>query len=171
MKEPVRKKQLFGTNGVRGVVGKEMNPSLALKIGAALGSLRPGTIAVGRDTRTSGPALSAAVKAGLMACGCDVVDVGIVPTPGLQYIVRGRFDGGAVITASHNPPEYNGIKVIESDGTEMDDEATIAIEDRVFGEEFNLVSWDQVGTEREDPSLIEHYRKGVVGHFPEGIGE
>ncbi|MFA7197923.1 MAG: phosphoglucosamine mutase, partial [Methanoculleus sp.] len=98
-------KQMFGTNGVRGVVGEEMTPALVLKIGAALGSMRKGTIAVGRDTRTSGEALAHALKAGLLMTGCNVVDMGILPTPALQYIIKtNRFDGGAMITASHNPP-------------------------------------------------------------------
>ena len=113
------KKEFFGTNGVRGVVGSEMTPALALTIGLALGSMRPGRVAIGRDTRTSGPALLRALAAGLMAAGCDTVDYGILPTPALQLLVRGSYAAGAVITASHNPPEYNGIKVIEPDGTEM----------------------------------------------------
>ena len=71
-------KRMFGTNGVRGVVGEEMTPALVLKIGAALGSMRKGTIAVGRDTRTSGEALAHALKAGLLMTGCDVVDMGIL---------------------------------------------------------------------------------------------
>ncbi len=104
-------KRLFGTNGVRGIVGEDMHPELALGIGAALGSLRRGRIAVGRDTRTSGPALAAALTAGILSTGCDVVDLGLLPTPALQYIVRGRFVAGAMVTASHNPPEYNGLKI------------------------------------------------------------
>ena len=96
-------KRLFGTNGVRGIAGKEMTPELTLKIGKALGTMRPGKIAVGRDTRTSGPVLINALKAGLLATGCDVVDCGILPTPALQYIVKEHYEGGAMITASHNP--------------------------------------------------------------------
>ena len=81
-------KQLFGTNGVRGVIGEQMNPELVMKIGMALGSMRKGCIGVGRDTRTSGPALSRAIIAGLLATGCDVVDLGVLPTPAVQYLVR-----------------------------------------------------------------------------------
>jgi phosphomannomutase/phosphoglucomutase len=165
-------KQMFGTNGVRGVVGEEMTPALVLKIGAALGSMRKGTIAVGRDTRTSGEALAHALKAGLLMTGCNVVDMGILPTPALQYIIKtNRFDGGAMITASHNPPEYNGVKIIEADGTEMSDEETIRLEDRFFAGEFNVASWDRVGAETAAPDRIEEYIQAVVGHFPAGIGE
>jgi len=98
-------KRLFGTNGVRGVIGQDMTPDLAMRIGKALGTMRKGRIAIGRDTRTSGEALACAVSAGLMATGCDVVDCGILPRPAMQYIVMGWFEAGAMITASHNPPE------------------------------------------------------------------
>ncbi len=100
--------------------------------------MRKGKIGVGMDTRTSGPALSSAVKAGLLATGCDVVDCGILPTPALQYLVKHHFDGGAVITASHNPPEYNGVKIIEADGTEMGDAETIILEERIFSQNFDM---------------------------------
>jgi phosphomannomutase/phosphoglucomutase len=164
-------KRLFGTNGVRGVVGKDMTPALVLKIGAALGSEIRGTIAVGRDTRTSGESLGSALKAGLMACGCHVVDVGILPTPALQYLVRGRYQGGAMITASHNPPEYNGVKVIDADGTEMGDEGTLQIEDRVLHDRFALVPWQEVGKEERSPTLVEDYIQGIVQQFPRNVAE
>lgn len=165
-------KQMFGTNGVRGVVGETMTPALVLKIGAALGSMRKGTIAVGRDTRTSGEALTHALKAGLLMTGCDVVDMGILPTPALQYIIKtGRFDGGAMITASHNPPEYNGVKIIEADGTEMSDDEIIRLEGRFFAGEFDTASWEGVGTETAAPDRLEEYIEAVVRHFPAGIGE
>jgi phosphomannomutase/phosphoglucomutase len=163
---------MFGTNGVRGVIGEEMTPALVLKIGAALGSMRKGTIAVGRDTRTSGEALAHALKAGLLMTGCDVVDMGILPTPALQYIIKtNQFDGGAMITASHNPPEYNGVKIIEADGTEMSDDEIIRLEDRFFASEFVAVSWEDVGAETAAPDRIEEYIRAVVGHFPAGIGK
>jgi phosphomannomutase/phosphoglucomutase len=164
-------KTLFGTNGVRGVVGKEMTPALALKIGSALGSEVKGTIAVGRDTRTSGESLGAALKAGLMACGCDVLDVGILPTPALQFLVRGRCKGGAMITASHNPPEYNGVKVIDEDGTEMGDEDTLRIEDRILHDRFALVPWQEVGMEEHSPTLVEDYIRGILRQFPKNMAE
>ena len=79
-------KRLFGTNGVRGIVGKDLTPELVLSIGEAFGTMRKGRIAVGRDTRTSGETLINAVKSGLLAVGCDVTDCGILPTPALQYL-------------------------------------------------------------------------------------
>lgn len=165
------KKRLFGTNGVRGIVGKDMTPELAMQIGMALGSMRKGLVAVGRDTRTSGPGLSAAVKAGLLACGCDVLDAGVLPTPALQYIVRQHADAGTMVTASHNPPEYNGIKIIEPDGTEMGDNEVVLLEDRIFSGEFTPVPWDAVGTERDGSTLLQEYIDAIIGSFPSGIGD
>jgi phosphomannomutase / phosphoglucomutase len=164
-------KRLFGTNGVRGIFGSDMNPTLTLSIGLGLGSMRKGSIAIGRDTRTTGPALGSALKAGLLATGCDVTDCGILPTPALQYLVRQYFDAGAMITASHNPPEYNGVKVIESDGTEMEDEQIVLLEDHIFGQHFDLAPWNGVGNEHTSPDLISEYIDAIIKHFPANIGE
>jgi phosphomannomutase/phosphoglucomutase len=171
MGEERAKKRLFGTNGVRGVVGQDMNPELVLGIGAALGSMRRGRVAVGRDTRTSGMALASALKAGLMATGCDVVDLGVLPTPALQFIVRGRFAAGAMVTASHNPPEYNGVKVIDTDGTEMGDGEVVQLEDRLFSRRFELSPWDRVGRQSSAPEMVGEYLAAVAGHFPPGTGD
>src|SRR5512136_2530793 len=154
-------KRLFGTNGVRGIVGSDMTPDLVLSIGLALGSLRKGKLVVGRDSRTSGPALASALKAGLLATGCEVTDCGILPTPALQYLVMKHFDAGAVITASHNPPEYNGVKVIEPDGTEMGDEETILLENRIFSRNFTVAPWNCTGSEHNAPDLVHAYIDAV----------
>jgi phosphomannomutase / phosphoglucomutase len=159
-------KRLFGTNGVRGVVGKDLTPELVIAIGQSLGCMRKGRIAVGRDTRTSGEQLVTAVKAGLLATGCDVVDCGILPTPALQYLVKEQFDGGAMITASHNPPEYNGVKIIEPDGTEMGDEETIALEKLIFERSFAPAAWDATGRESRAPALLEEYIAAITRRFP-----
>lgn len=158
-------KQLFGTNGVRGIVGKEITPELALHIGEALGAMRPGRIVVGRDTRTSGPMLANALKAGLLATGCDVVDCGVLPTPALQYIVKEHYEGGAMITASHNPPEYNGVKIIEPDGTEMGDEETIRLETLLSDQSVQVKSWDQVGKEVTAHHLVDEYIHAITSQF------
>jgi len=163
-------KRLFGTNGVRGIVGKDLTPELVLTIGEALGTMRKGCIAVGRDTRTSGETLVKAVKSGLLATGCDVVDCGILPTPALQYLIKGQFDGGAMITASHNPPEYNGVKIIEADGTEMGDEETLKLEQLIFEPSFSPQSWEYIGHEIHAPYLIRKYIQAIVHHFPDRIG-
>jgi phosphomannomutase/phosphoglucomutase len=159
-------KRLFGTNGVRGVIGKDLTPELVLSIGEAFGTMRKGRIAVGRDTRTSGETLVNAVKAGLLAVGCDVTDCGILPTPALQYLVKEQFDGGAMITASHNPPEYNGVKIIESDGTEMGDEETLKLEQRIFDRSYSTNTWEYIGKETIAPHLIEDYITAIANLFP-----
>jgi phosphomannomutase / phosphoglucomutase len=163
-------KKLFGTNGVRGVFGKDLTPELVVSIGQAFGSMRKGCIGVGRDTRTSGDTLVMAAKAGLLAMGCDVVDCGILPTPALQYLVKEHFDGGVMITASHNPPEYNGVKIVEPDGTEMGDEETIKLEEILFSRSFTPVPWDHVGTETQSFHLLDEYINAIVSHFPREIG-
>ena len=150
-------KKLFGTNGARGIAGEVMTPDLVMKIGLSLGKLRKGKVAVGMDTRTSGPSLKCAIKAGLLAAGCDVVDLGILPTPALQYIVKLHFDAGAVITASHNPPEYNGVKVIDSDGTEFSDDDTIKLETVLFSGDFDIRDWTETGRESYAPEMLDEY--------------
>ncbi len=165
-----KKKQLFGTNGVRGVVGELMTPELVMKIGMAVGQIRPGKVALARDTRTSGPALIQAAKAGLMAVGCDVFDFGILPTPALQYAVKDNFAAGIMITASHNPGTYNGVKVIEPDGTEMGDTGSIMIEELLFSEKFDVKDWTKVGIEHSSGDMKEYYISGIINQFKPGIG-
>lgn len=166
MRVQKKQKRLFGTNGVRGIAGKDLTPELVFSIGKALGRMRKGRIAVGRDTRTSGETLGKALKAGLLATGCDVDDCGILPTPALQYLVRDGYTAGAMITASHNPPEYNGVKIIEPDGTEMGDEETVQLEELIFGPATPVTQWENVGREIQVPSLVDRYTEGIIRHFP-----
>lgn len=108
----------IGVSGVRGVVGEFLTPSLTLSFAQAFGTyVGGGRVVVGRDTRTSGPMLQHAVHCGLLAAGCDVVDVGILPTPTMQiYVEHIRARGGIGLTASHNPPEYNALKLFNAEG-------------------------------------------------------
>src|SRR5881296_681600 len=117
-----------------------MTVDLALRVGKAVGSvLGKGPIAIGRDPRTSGPMLRDAVVAGLLATGHDVQDAGVLPTPGLQYLVHaGTFSGGVVITASHNPAEFNGIKVVDRLGMELSRPEEEKIESRYCGDDFRI---------------------------------
>lgn len=162
-----QKKRLFGTNGARGIAGAEITPKLVMRIGAAFGSMRKGKIAIGRDTRTSGEALSGALRAGLLSAGCDVVDCGILPTPALQYVVKDTFAGGAVITASHNPPEYNGVKIIEPDGTEMGDEETLRLEELIFDREPPQVPWNETGRVMTASDPVPAYVDAILARFPQ----
>jgi len=146
-------RKLFGTNGIRGIVNETLTPELALGIGRALGTyLGPDSVvALGRDTRLSGDMLSSAAASGLLSTGVDVVDVGIVPTPTLQHFVRDNAHAGLMITASHNPREYNGLKVIADDGTELDHSEEEKIERIYFSKSYRCASWDSCGVvDRKD---------------------
>jgi len=108
----------IGVSGIRGVVGEFLTPALACGFAQAFGTyVGPGRVVVGRDTRPSGPMLQHAVNCGLLATGCEVVDVGILPTPTIQvYVGATRARGGIALTASHNPPEYNALKLFNAQG-------------------------------------------------------
>ena len=126
--------RLFGTDGVRGVANAELTPELAFRLGEAaghfLGDRGRGRIVVGRDTRKSGEMLESALVAGLLAGGADALVCDIVPTPAVALLVRElEADGGVVISASHNPPEYNGIKLFSRDGFKLPDEVEDEIEE------------------------------------------
>jgi phosphomannomutase/phosphoglucomutase len=160
--------KLFGTNGIRGVVNEDMNSDLALGIGKAWGthlkksSKRP-NVAIGTDARLSNHMLKNAISAGLIATGCDVVDVGLVPTPTLQYTVKEKdFDSGVIITASHNPPNFNGIKGIASDGTEFSKDIEEEIEKIYFDESYNLADWKDVGKLTSWDDAIDLYIEGII---------
>ncbi len=109
----------FSESGVRGIVGEGLTTRLAVELGAAFGFyLGGGCIVVGRDTRSTGDMFEQAVTAGLLAAGCEVVRVGIIPTPTLQFTVKSTgASGGIAITASHNPPEWNALKFVGPAGT------------------------------------------------------
>lgn len=159
-------KRLFGTNGIRGVVNKELTPTFAIKIGSIIGTFfKRGKIIVGFDARTSGPMLARAVISGLNAAGCNVFLAGMAPTPALQYAVKKHRTAGAVIiTASHNPPEYNGIKVIWKDGIEISREQEIEIEEIYFDEKIHYAEWNKLGTTRDLPGIIDDYIEAVKTH-------
>ena len=125
--------RLFGTNGVRGIVNQDLTSELALRLAMSLGTLTRGTVAVGQDTRVSGNMLSHAAIAGLLATGCKAINLGIAPTPAVQYFVRDNADAGIVITASHNPREYNGLKLIAGDGTLSDTNVIPAYMESIMG--------------------------------------
>lgn len=160
--------RLFGTNGIRGVVNHELTGELAMGIGSAWGSylkttIRRPRVAIGTDARLSNSMLKSAVAAGMLSVGCDIVDVGLVPTPTLQYTVKEKkYDSGVIITASHNPPQFNGIKGVASDGTEFSKDAEEAIESRYFSRQFVSASWTDVGNYATWDGAIDLYIKGIL---------
>jgi phosphomannomutase/phosphoglucomutase len=163
--------KLFGTNGIRGVVNEDMNCELALGIGKACGAYLKKTItrpnvAIGTDARLSNHMLKTAIVAGFLSAGCDVVDVGLVPTPALQYTVKEKdFDSGVVITASHNPPQFNGIKGIANDGTEFSKDVEETIEKIYFEKEYSLAEWKDVGRLSAWNGSINLYMDGILANI------
>lgn len=123
--------RMFGTDGVRGIVNQELTCDIAYKLGQAAVIFLGSQIVVGKDTRISGDMLEAAVCAGIMSVGGTALTTGVLPTPGIAFLVRElHCDGGIVISASHNPPQYNGIKFFDAEGYKLPD----AVEDQI--EEF-----------------------------------
>lgn len=151
------KKRLFGTFGVRRTANDVLTPEFATRLAACYGTQIKGCVAVGGDTRTTTPMLMEAVKAGLLSSGCDVVDLGILPTPGLQYAVRKYYDGGVMITASHNPPQYNGIKFMDCDGIGIADDMELEIERLYFDDEPDRVPFSQIGQVYTNDKIIDEY--------------
>ncbi len=159
-------RRLFGTNGIRGLVNKELTPEFAIKIAEAIGTFsKQGKILLGYDSRISNIMLANAVTSGLISTGCDVYDAGMAPTPCIQYAVKSHhMDGGIMITASHNPPEYNGIKVMAKDGVEISRQQEMKIEDMFFENKVNHVSWHKVGQRHVLPRVLDKYKEAIKQH-------
>lgn len=159
-------RRLFGTNGIRGVVNEELTVEMVIKIGTAIGTFfQPSELIVGYDARTSGQMLVKAVVSGLNATGCNVLSAGMAPTPALQYAVKNHeVDGAVIITASHNPPEYNGIKVVWKDGVELSREQEIEIEKLFFNGDIHYEEWSNLGTTRNFPGVIDEYLEAIIKH-------
>src|SRR3989304_705803 len=159
-------RKLFGTNGIRGVVNKELTPEMAIKVGSAIGTFfGKKNLLLGHDARTSGPMFAKAVIAGLTATGCNVFFAGMASTPALQYAVKNHcMGGGVIITASHNPPEYNGIKVIWNDGIEISHEQETEIEDIYFENKSVFAEWDKLGAKHELAVVNDEYVEAIKKH-------
>lgn len=159
------KARLFGTDGVRGIANTELTPELAFKLGEAAGRYLGSRIVVGKDTRKSGDMLESALVAGLNSAGATALLAGVIPTPAIALLTRELgCDGGVVISASHNPPQYNGIKLFSRDGFKLPDE----IEDEI---EEMLVTSDDVdlrGT-GADIGVIEHVEDAMERYIAHAV--
>lgn len=170
--------RLFGTDGVRGVANTELTCELAYRLGQAAAVFLGKNIVVGKDTRLSGDMLESALAAGIMSAGGTELIVGIIPTPAVALLVRElHADGGAVISASHNPPEYNGIKLFDAQGFKLPDEIEDKIEEfikqgglegaasRAEADEAGMLPGDEVGValpvEEAREIYIEHAVQSV----------
>jgi phosphoglucosamine mutase len=155
--------RLFGTDGIRGVANVELKPTLAYALGRATAHKlvgRGGSLVVGQDTRRSGDMFVAAIAAGATSLGADVRIAGCVPTPALAYLAgTGDFAAGIMVSASHNPAEDNGLKVLDRHGLKLDDGVEDELEQLIWRtEELGSVGNAEIGRSVVDPSLLERYR-------------
>ncbi|UCC33952.1 MAG: phosphoglucosamine mutase [Candidatus Bathyarchaeota archaeon] len=157
---------MFGTNGIRGVVNRDFKPEFTTKVAEAIGTFfEQSEIIIGCDGRSSNVMLKSGVTSGLVATGCSVYDAGLAPTPCIQYAARShRFGGGVMITASHNPAEYNGIKVLGKDGVEVSRREEIKIENTFFRNKADRVEWQKVGRRSILDGVLEDYMDAIIGH-------
>ncbi|MEM3085480.1 MAG: phosphoglucosamine mutase [Nitrososphaerales archaeon] len=154
--------RLFGTNGIRGVFGEDLTLDLALDVSYSLATFfHDKPVLTGYDGRHSSTAISKVVRAGMNALGIDVANAALVPTPCLQFCVKKLdYSGGVMITASHNPPEYNGIKVIASDGIELSRENELKVEAIYFEKDFRRLD-HKIGADVNEPRAVQTYIDGI----------
>ena len=163
--------RLFGTDGVRGIANKELTNDLAMQIGRAAAEIliknkdtKP-TVMIGKDTRASGDMLEAALTAGFCSVGVNVLSVGVIPTPAIAYLVeKYGCDAGVMISASHNPCEYNGIKIFQGNGYKLPDEIEEEIEAIILdkSEEIEMKLGGDVGKRTYCKTAVEDYIQHVV---------
>lgn len=163
-------RKLFGTDGVRGVANTELTPELAFKLGkygahVLINGKEKARIVIGRDTRISGDLLEHALISGILSAGCDALCIGVVPTPAVSYLTKEfKADAGIVISASHNPVEFNGIKFFNADGFKLNDEIEYEIEQYIFGEKTmdHLPEGDKVGRCEYHHEAEDMYKRFVM---------
>jgi phosphomannomutase/phosphoglucomutase len=162
-------RKLFGTNGVRGIVNKELTSELALKLAQSTGTyFRGADLTVGCDGRVSSPLFLQIVCSGLASVGCQVWNLGMITTPALQFLTKDwGLKGGVMITASHNPPEYNGMKVMGNHGVELPHEEELKIEQIYFESKLNLATWNQI----KQPLPVSEKFTGYVKSILENVGD
>ena len=160
--------RLFGTDGIRGVANVELKPTLAYALGRATAHRlvgKGGLLVVGQDTRRSGDMFVAAIAAGATSLGAEVRIAGCVPTPALAFLAgTGDFAAGIMVSASHNPAEDNGLKVLDGKGLKLDDGVEEEIEQLIWRtEELGSVGNAEIGRSVVDPSLLDRYRLHRLG--------
>jgi len=158
--------RLFGTSGIRGVADKTLI-QLALKVGLAVGKVY-GSVIVGGDTRTSSEAVKYALISGLLAAGSKSCDTGVIPTPTLALAAR-EFDAGAMITASHNPPEYNGIKLLNPDGSAFSSDQQKQVEKMILDSSLSVALWDKIKSSSIYSGAVERHIERILRDFPDGL--
>ncbi|MCI4333265.1 MAG: phosphoglucosamine mutase [Thermoplasmata archaeon] len=157
--------RLFGTDGIRKVVGREITPVFVAEVGSAIATYLQGSgdVLIARDFRTSSDAMARLLSGALLMDGINVRELGVMPTPCLQFNVRALGAAmGLTVTASHNPTEFNGIKFTGPEGTEIPRDSEEILERSIFRHEFVRASWDHVGTYRVDPDAVDRYTSSIL---------
>jgi phosphomannomutase/phosphoglucomutase len=164
----VEERKLFGTNGVRGVVNTELTADLILKLSMATGTYFHGSdLAVGCDGRLSSPLFQEVVCSGLVSTGCQVWKLGRITTPALQFLTKDwGLKGSIMVTASHNPPKYNGMKVMGNHGVELPHEEELKIEKIYFESKWKLCDWTNV----KEPIPVTDKFSGYIRSVIENVG-
>lgn len=161
----------IGITGVRGIVGETFTPEVAVGFAQAFGTyLDSGCILVCRDTRASGPMVRSAVLAGLLAAGCEVIDLGVCPTPSMQLAITWlKADGGVAITAGHNPSQWNALKFARSDGLYLNPTQAEELLDIFHQGEFAKATWDRIKRVIEYQDAIEHHIEKLKSAVDVGV--
>ncbi|MWV41673.1 phosphoglucosamine mutase [Natrialba sp. INN-245] len=150
--------EVFGSSGTRGVANEELTPAFVLRVAKAAGTAwGVDRVAIARDTRSTGRMLADAVASGLASTGTDVDRLGTLPTPGAQYYAERESVPVIVVTASHNPPQYNGIKLVGADGVELAVSDLERIEETLLAEGFAVAPWDETGRVRTVDGVTDDY--------------
>ena len=161
-------RKYFGTNGIRGIPGKDYTLEFIAEMSQSIGTyLAPNhkPVLVGHDVRNSSPSISMTVSSGVLASGTDCAESGLAPTPAHQYAVRSLgYGGGIIVTASHNPSEYNGMKVVGPDGVEIARENESQIEGIYNERKFAKADWKSVGKKSKETRVVENYIEGIMSH-------
>ncbi len=158
-------KKLFGTSGIRGKVNSEVTAELALNVGKSLAYYlgNEGRVVLGYDTRTSNEMLDQAICAGLLESGIDVIKIGLVPTPLVVYATdKLKADAGIMLTASHNPPQYNGIKIWNPNGMAYTSAQEAKIEEIYHNKDYTSVTWDKIGSLSYNEEIKDQYIEDLV---------
>ncbi|WP_193309273.1 phosphoglucosamine mutase [Halorubrum halophilum] len=156
--------ELFGSSGIRGVALRYLTPELVLEIAKAAGTTWDADrVAVARDTRTTGELFANAAASGLAAVGCDVDRLGVVPTPAVGNYCEATSVPCVLVTASHNPPEFNGIKLVGADGVELSTDVLERIERRVLDDDYDHANWQNAGATTRIDGAVDDYVEQLIG--------
>src|SRR6266550_3140660 len=158
---------MVSVSGVRGLVGTDLTPEIVARWAAAFGTWaktgKRKPVVIGRDARTSGPMFAQAATAGLNSVGCDVIDVGLVPTPTVQLAVEHhRAAGGIVLTASHNPIDWNALKLVGPDGVFLDGPAGTRVRELAGDGRIGRAGYDSLGEVAADPDAVDRHLDAVL---------